>query len=352
MTKKTISIGKDKIGEGQPPYVIAEMSGNHNRSLKRALEIVRAAAKAGAHALKLQTYTADTMTLDISNGEFLINDPESIWKGETLYNLYKKAATPWEWHEQIFQLCKEVGITVFSTPFDSTSVDFLEDLNVAAYKIASFENIDLPLIRKVAKTGKPIIMSTGMATVSELNEAVEVARDEGCGDIILLKCTNSYPSTPENSNLLTIPHMKKLFNVQVGLSDHTLGIGVSIGAVALGATVIEKHFTLDRTEGGVDSVFSLEPAELNALVIESKRTWQALGKIQYGPNDQEFESLKFRRSVYIVEDIKKGEQLTKDNLRCIRPGLGLSPKYYDILLGKKVNCDLEKGTPMHWDLIG
>jgi pseudaminic acid synthase len=352
MTKKTISIGNDKIGEGQPPYIIAEMSGNHNQSLDRALAIVEAAAEAGAQALKLQTYTADTMTLDISEGEFLIKDEDNLWKGESLYGLYQKAHTPWEWHKTIFEKCREHGITVFSTPFDFSAVDFLEELGVAAYKIASFENTDLSLIQYVARTGKPLIMSTGMATIAELGEAVQTAREAGCADIILLKCTSSYPSTPEDSNLLTIPHMKQLFDVQVGLSDHTLGIGVAIGAAALGATVIEKHFTLNRSEGGVDSAFSLEPAELKALVTESERAWQALGHIQYGPSEKERQSLKFRRSIYIVEDVKKGEHLSEKNLRCIRPGLGLPPKYYDMLLGKTVNCDLKKGTPMSWDLIG
>jgi pseudaminic acid synthase len=352
MSIEKITIEDHKIGREFPPYIIAEMSGNHNRSLDRALAIVDAASKSGAHALKLQTYTADTMTLDIAEGEFLISDPDSLWKGETLYDLYQKASTPWEWHKPIFDRCKELGMTVFSTPFDFTSVDFLEDLNVAAYKIASFENIDLPLISRVAQTGKPIIMSTGMATVSELAEAVLTAREAGCEDIVLLKCTSSYPSTPEDSNLLTIPHMRDLFNIQIGLSDHTLGLGVPLGAVALGATVIEKHFTLDRSEGGVDSAFSLEPAELKALVSESERTWQALGKIQYGPTEKEKKSIKFRRSVYIAENIKKGELLTRENLRCIRPGLGMPPKYYDTLLGKKVNRDLKKGTPIDWELIG
>jgi pseudaminic acid synthase len=347
-----IRICDHDIGEDRPPYIIAEMSGNHNQSLERALAIVEAAAKAGAHALKLQTYTADTMTLDISGGEFLIKDKGNLWQGKSLYNLYQEASTPWEWHQPIFDKCKELGITVFSTPFDESSVDFLEELDVAAYKIASFENIDYPLIRYVAQTGKPIIMSTGMASVSELSEAVQIAKDAGCRDMILLKCTSSYPATPENSNLLTIPHMRQLFDMQVGLSDHTLGIGVSVGAVALGATVIEKHFTLDRSEGGVDSAFSLEPAELKALVSESVRTWQALGKIQYGPTEKEKKSIKFRRSVYIAENMGKGELLTRKNLRCIRPGLGMPPKYYTTLLGKTVNRDLKKGTPMNWDFIG
>lgn len=340
-----------KIGPGHPPFIIAEMSGNHNRSLERALKIVEAAAKAGAYALKLQTYTADTMTLDIEQGDFYIDDPESLWQGHSLHRLYQQAYTPWEWHKPIFDKCRDLGMICFSTPFDETAVDFLESLDVPCYKIASFENTDIPLIRKVAATGKPVIISTGMATVAELDETVRTAREAGCRDIILLKCTSTYPATPENTNLFTIPHMRELFQCQVGLSDHTMGIGAAVAAVALGATVIEKHFTLSRAEGGVDAAFSMEPAEMQALVIESERAWQALGRVSYGPAGAEKASLKFRRSLYVAKDMSAGEVFTKENLRIVRPGLGLPPKYYDVLLGKKVKRDVKKGTPVDWELL-
>ena len=328
------------------------MSGNHNQSLDRALAIVEAAAKAGAHAVKLQTYTADTMTLDIAEREFFINDPDSLWKGRSLYELYKEAYTPWEWHKPIFDRCRELGLIYLSTPFDETAVDFLEELNVPCYKIASFENADIPLIRKVAATGKPMIISTGMATIAELDETVRTARKAGCRDLLLLKCTSSYPATPENTNILTIPHMAKLFDCQVGLSDHTMGIGSAVASVALGATMIEKHFTLSRADGAVDSAFSMEPDEMRTLVAETKRAWQALGKISYGPTEKEKKSLIFRRSLYIVQDMKKGDILTIENLRAIRPGLGLPPKYYDTLLGKSVNRNMKSGTAVKWELIG
>jgi len=281
-----------------------------------------------------------------------LEDPGSLWKGKSLYKLYQQAYTPWEWHKPIFDRCKELGIIGFSTPFDHTAVDFLESLEVPCYKIASFENADIPLIRKVASTSKPVIISTGMATVAELDEAVRAAREVGCSDIILLKCTSTYPATPENTNLLTIPHMRELFNVQVGLSDHTLGIGAAIAGVALGAVLIEKHFTLSRAEGGVDSAFSLEPEEMRLLVAESRRAWQALGKIAYGPTEKEKSSLQFRRSLYVAADMKAGDIFTEENLRAIRPGFGLSPKYYDVLLGKRVNRDVKKGTPVSWDMLG
>ncbi len=336
-------IGDILIGRSHKPFIIAEMSGNHNQSLERALEIVEAAASTGAHALKLQTYTADTMTLDVQEGEFFIDDPKSLWKGSSLYDLYKVAYTPWEWHEPIMKYANELGLICFSTPFDDTAVDFLEGLNVPAYKIASFENTHLPLIKKVASTGKPMIISTGMASVSEMDEMVQTIRDAGCEQFILLKCTSTYPATPENSNVLTIPHMRKLFNCEVGLSDHTMGIGASVAAVAHGATVIEKHFTLNRADGGVDSAFSMEPEEMKQLVIETERAWESLGKIKYGTSDVEKGSLTFRRSLYIAKDMKKGDVLTEKNLRIVRPGLGLPPKYYDILLGRKVNKDAKKG---------
>lgn len=334
-----------------PPLIIAEMSGNHNQSLERALEIVEAAAKAGAHALKLQTYTADTMTLDLDEGEFVISDPKSLWQGQSIYSLYEKAHTPWEWHKVLFDRAKQLGMLAFSSPFDETAVDFLESLNVPMYKIASFENTDLPLIKKVSSTGKPIIISTGMATQAELEEAVSTARASGCRDLTLLKCTSNYPASPVNTNLLTIPRMRELFDCNVGLSDHTMGIGVAVAAVALGATVIEKHFTLDRNDGGVDSAFSLEPAELKQLVSETERSWQALGEVSFGPTIAEKTAVTRRRSIYITRDIKTGDILTDENIRCIRPGHGLSPKYFEELLGKKVNCDAKKGTPVKWEMI-
>ena len=333
------------------PFIIAEMSGNHNQSLERALAIVDAAAAAGVDAIKIQTYTADTMTLDIDTGEFFIADKDSLWEGESLYHLYEKAYTPWEWHKPIFDRCRDVGILGFSTPFDDTAVDFLEKLSVPFYKIASFENVDLPLVKKVAKTGKPIIVSTGMTTVAELDDLVRTARENGCEDLTLLKCTSSYPASPQGTNLRTIPHMQELFHCRVGLSDHTLGIGVAVASIALGATVIEKHFTLSRAEGGVDAAFSLEPAEMSQLVEECRAAYEALGEIGYMVQEQEKKSLAFRRSLYVAEDMKAGEAFTEKNLRRIRPGLGLAPKYYDIILGRRVNKDVERGTPVQWELM-
>ena len=349
---KEIILGNKKVGLNQTPLIIAEMSGNHNHSLERALAIVEAAANAGAHAIKLQTYTADTITIDIDTGDFFISDPNSLWKGQSLYKLYQQAYTPWEWHKPIFNRCSELGIICFSTPFDETAVDFLENLSVPAYKIASFENNHLPLIRKVASTGKPMIISTGMATIAELDEAVRAARGAGCRDIILLKCTSTYPATPENTNLSTIQHMRELFQCEVGLSDHTMGVGVAVASVALGATVIEKHFTLRRADGGVDSTFSMEPDEMMMLVQESERAWKALGTVSYGPNEVEKKSIKFRRSLYVVQDLKAGDVLTRENVRAIRPGMGLPPKYLDKLLGKTVNQTVKRGTALNWDLIG
>lgn len=346
-----IQIDHYKIGPDQPPFIIAEMSGNHNQSLDQALEIVEAASKAGAHALKLQTYTADTMTLNLQHGEFYIDDPNSLWQGTSLYNLYKQAYTPWEWHKPIFERCKELGLIGFSTPFDETAVDFLESLGVPCYKIASFENTYIPLLRKVAATGKPIIISTGMASLAELDETVRAVREAGCQDLILLKCTSNYPASAENSNLVTIPHMRNLFQCQVGLSDHTLGIGVAIASVSFGATVVEKHLTLSREDGSVDAVFSLEPSELQGLVIESEKAWNALGNIHYGPTEKEKNSLVYRRSLYVVKDMQKGDILLKEHLRAIRPGYGLPSKYYDVVLGKKVIKVVKKGTPFTWDLI-
>lgn len=347
-----VQIGSRAIGVGHEPFVIAEMSGNHNQSLERALQIVDAAAQTGAHALKIQTYTADTLTLDIGSGNFLIDDEGSPWEGQSLHQLYEKALTPWEWHEPIFARARDRGMIAFSTPFDETAVDFLETLDAPVYKIASFENVHLPLIERVAATGKPIIMSTGMATVAELDEAVRVARDAGCRDLVLLKCTSTYPASVENSNVRTIPHMRELFDCEVGLSDHTLGTGAAVAAVAVGATVIEKHLTLDREDGGVDSTFSMEPHEMRGLVEETRQAWLSLGSVQYGPTASEQQSTRFRRSCYIAQDVMAGEVLTAENMRIVRPGFGLEPRYYRVLLGKKVNRDVAKGTPVSWDMIG
>ncbi len=348
---KEFDIAGRKIGPNQQPFVIAEMSGNHNQSLDRALAIVDAAAKAGAHALKIQTYTADTMTLDLSEGEFFIGDSGSLWQGKSLYKLYQEAYTPWEWHQPIFERCREQGMIGFSTPFDETAVDFLESLEVPCYKIASFENTDLPLIRKVAATGKPMIVSTGMATVAELDETVRTIRAAGCENFVLLKCTSTYPSTPENTNLRTIPHMRELFRCQTGLSDHTMGVGAAVASVVLGATVIEKHFTLRRADGGVDSSFSLEPEEMHSLVLETERAWQSLGAVSYGPSAAEKPSLQYRRSLYVTQDIKAGEAFTRDNVRAIRPGLGLPTKHLETFMGRKASRDVRRGTPLKWDLL-
>jgi pseudaminic acid synthase len=352
MTQVTsIQVGKRLLGPGHPPFIIAEMSGNHNQSLERALAIVDAAAAAGAHAVKLQTYTADTITLDVHEGAFFIADDKSLWKGNSLHSLYKQAYTPWEWHGSILERAQQHGMECFSSPFDESAVDFLESLKVPAYKIASFEIIHLPLIRKVAKTGKPMIISTGMATVSEIDEAVATARDADAKDIVLLKCTSTYPATPQNSNIVTIPHMRDLFGCQVGLSDHTMGTGVAVAAVAHGATVVEKHFTLSRADGGVDSTFSLEPPELAALVVETERAWQGLGAVSYGPTQAEQKSLLYRRSLYVAEDMKAGDVFTAKNLRVVRPGEGLHPRYYDQLLGRRINRDAKRGTPLAWELL-
>lgn len=349
MSHNVITIVNRSIGIGHAPFIIAEMSGNHNQSLQRALELVDAAAGAGAHALKIQTYTADTMTLDINEGDFFIEDENSLWKGKSLHKLYQEAYTPWEWHKPIFDRAKEHGMIAFSSPFDASAVDFLEELDVPCYKIASFENTDIPLIQKVASTGKPIIISTGMATKEEIAESVQTAHDAGCTELILLKCTSTYPASPMNSNIRTIPDMRESFGVQVGLSDHTLGVGVAVASVVLGATVIEKHFTLKRTDGGVDSAFSLEPDELHSLVVETKRAWQSLGNVTYGTSSENEEKNKaFRRSLYVVADIRAGEPLTQHNIRAIRPGFGLAPKYYaEVTSGKAIaNIDLPRGKPL------
>lgn len=351
MPKSVISLAGRSVGASDPPLVVAEMSGNHNQSLDRALAIVEAAAKAGAHALKIQTYTADTMTLDLDEGEFSISDPDSLWQGKSLYKLYQEAYTPWEWHKPIFERAGELGMVAFSTPFDETAVEFLESLAVPCYKIASFENTDLPLIRKVAATGKPMMMSAGMATVAELDESIRAAREAGCRDLILLKCTSAYPASPTSANILTIPHMRELFGCEVGLSDHTVGIGVAVASVALGATVIEKHLTLHRADGGVDSAFSMEPEELTQLVTETECARQALGKVRYGAAEAEKKSLVFRRSLFVVQDMDAGEAFSTGNVRAIRPGHGLLPKFLPLVLERRARKAIKKGTPLNWDLL-
>lgn len=343
-----ITIGERRISSDHPPFVIAEMSGNHNQSLERAMMIVEAAAIAGAHALKLQTYTPDTMTLDIDDGEFRINDPNSLWNNRTLYDLYGDAMTPWEWHEPIFKRANELGMLAFSSPFDATAVDFLESLDVPCYKIASFENTDLPLIRRVAETGKPVIISTGLANAEEITAAVTTARDAGCTDLALLKCTSAYPADASLSNLRTIPHMKELFDCEVGLSDHTMGCGVSVAAVALGASIIEKHFTLDRHDGGVDSAFSMDPQEMTVLIHATEQARNALGQVAYGPTEPEKASLQFRRSLYIVRDVTAGDKVCSENVRAIRPGSGLSAANHDLVTGMTFTQSVSRGTPLSW----
>ncbi len=345
----TINIADRQIGAAYRPFIIAEMSGNHNQSLDRALAIVEAAAEAGADAIKLQTYTADTMTINARHGLFNIDDKSSLWNGNNLYELYQKAYTPWEWHKPIMQKAKDLGLIAFSSPFDASAVDFLEELGVEVYKIASFENTDHPLLKKVAQTGKPVIMSTGLTRLADIDESVRVLREHGCKELVLLKCTSTYPASPSTTNLMTIPHMAQLFDdIIVGLSDHTMGIGAPVAAVALGARVIEKHFTLSRSDGGVDSAFSLEPQELKSLVVEANRAFEALGKVQYGIQSAEQKSKRFKRSVYVVKDVHPGDTFSIDNLRVIRPGDGLPPKYFEGLIGKAVATEIKAGTPLNW----
>ena len=346
-----IKIKNLKIGKNSKPVIIAEMSGNHNRSLKRALKIVDAAAASGARMLKLQTYTADTMTINSNSKDFFIGDKKSLWYGKNLYELYKISYTPWEWHKEIFNRCKKHGIIGFSTPFDETAVDFLEKLNTPVYKVASFENTHLPLIKKIASTKKPVIISTGLANKNEISEAVNVLKKNGCKKYILMKCTSEYPATNANSNVLTIPNLKKIFKCDVGLSDHTKGIGASLAAIAHGAVIIEKHFTLKRSDGGVDSDFSIEPSELKDLVQESSNVWESLGKVFYGPTSTEINSLKFRRSIYTIRDIKKGEIFSNSNLKIIRPGYGLAPKYIEKIIGLRAKKNIKKGTSLSWSLV-
>jgi N-acetylneuraminate synthase len=348
---KPIQIGKLPVGPGHPPVIVGELSGNHNRSLERALQIVDAIAAAGAHAVKLQTYTAATMTLPLSEREFFVSDPKNPWTGRSLYDLYQEAHTPWEWHKPLFDRCGKYRLLAFSTPFDATAVDFLEELEVPCYKIASFEVIDLPLIKRVAATRKPVIISTGMATVEEIAEAVDAARDAGCKDLILLKCTSTYPADPRNSHIRTIPHLSEMFQCPVGLSDHTPGIGAAVAAVAMGAVLIEKHITLDRKDGGVDASFSLEPDELADLVREAPRAWQSLGEVRYGPTEEEQPSLQYRRSLYVVKNMRAGDLFSTENLRAIRPGLGLPPKHLATVVGRRASQDVATGTPLSWQLV-
>ena len=331
------------IGIEYSPFIIAEMSGNHNQKLEKALEIVRAASRAGASAIKLQTYLPSTLTIDMKKEDFLISDNNSLWKGEFLFNLYEKAYTPWEWHEPIFNEAKKLGLTYFSSAFDETSVDFLEDLDVPLYKVASFENSHLPLIKKIASTGKPMIISTGMATLNEIEETVTTARENGCKQLVLLKCTSNYPASPGSANLATINDLKNKFRCEVGLSDHTLGIGVSIAAVALGATVIEKHLTLSENNHGVDSEFSISELEMKQLTTECENAKNGIGVVSYGPTPEEIPSKKFRRSIYAIKDIEIGDEFSTSNIGIIRPGYGLHPRYFFELIGKKSKIKVEKG---------
>lgn len=339
------------IGPDHPPYIVAELSGNHGGSLERALEIVDAVAHAGADALKLQTYTADTMTIDVDGEDFVISEQSSPWHGRRLHELYEQAHTPWEWHETIFDRARANGLSAFSAPFDTSAVDYLETLDVPAHKIASFEATDLPLVRHVARTGKPMIISTGLATAGEVESVVSAARQAGCDELLVLKCTSAYPTSPIDSNLATIPHLAGLTDTSVGLSDHTRGIGAAVAAVGLGAVAIEKHVTLCRSEETVDAAFSLEPAELAQLVVESRRAWEAIGHVHYGPTDAERASLRLRRSLYVVADVEEGEKLSSDNVRSIRPGYGLPPASIDSVLGLRVTRSVARGTPLSWDLL-
>ncbi|MEG3768073.1 pseudaminic acid synthase [Alteromonas sp. 14N.309.X.WAT.G.H12] len=346
-----IKIGNRLIGPSAPPFIIAELSGNHSQDYDLACAMVDAAAKAGAHAIKLQTYTADSMTLDVQSDDFVIAEQDSLWHGESLHALYQKAATPYEWHQPLFERAQSLGMLAFSSPFDNDAVDFLASLEVPCFKIASFELTDLPLIAYAASKGKPLILSTGMASLSEIEDAVKCARRHGCNEIILLKCTSTYPADPSNTHLATIPHMRDAFACQVGLSDHTGGIGAAVAAVALGATVVEKHFVLDRTAGGVDAAFSLQPEELTMLVTETERAWQAMGKVTYGGSKAEDAAKQYRRSIYVSADIAQGEKFTKDNLKVVRPAFGLAPKHWDDVLAGKARQSLKKGTALSWEHV-
>lgn len=348
-TDHDVVIEGRKIALSEPPFIIAELSGNHNQSLDLAFKMIKAAADAGVDAVKLQTYTADTMTLDCELNDFQIAEKSNLWKGNSLYKLYQKAYTPWEWHQALFEKARSLGLIAFSSPFDISAVDFLETLDVPCYKIASFENNDIPLIKRIAETGKPVIISTGMASLAEISEAVQTLRYNGCSQIVLLKCTSAYPASPAQANLKTVQHLRDTFHCEVGISDHTLGIGVALAGVALGASVIEKHFVLSRDAGGVDAAFSLEPKELQLLVNESRSAAVAGGSILYGGDSSEQDSKKYRRSIYISKDIKAGEILSEDNIKIVRPGFGLAPKYYPHVLGQKITLQVTKGTALTWE---
>jgi len=346
---QTVSIGDRVIGPGHPPYIICELSGNHNGSLDRALEMIDAAAATGCDAIKIQTYTPDSLTIDCAADDFRING--GLWGGRTLYDLYQESHTPFSWHEALFDRAHERGVTIFSTPFDEHGADLLADLDAPAYKIASFEVVDLALIEYVARKKKPMIISTGLAGLADIERAVTTARDNGCKEIILLHCISSYPAPSEQSNLRTIPHLAEAFGVNVGLSDHTMGTAVSVAAVALGACVIEKHFTLARSDGGPDSEFSLEPTEFQNLCEDTRAAWTALGHVNYNAAPTEVDNLVFRRSLYATQDIPAGEELTTENVRAIRPGFGLAPHFIDLVIGRKATNGILRGTPLHWNLL-
>ncbi len=347
----SIKIAGRELGLLYPPYVVAELSGNHKGDINRALQLVDAAADAGVDAVKIQTFKPETMTLDIVTDEFVISDPSSIWYGRSLFDLYTESQTPWEWHQEIFNYANSCGLTAFSTPFDATAVDFLESLNVPCYKIASAENTDLDLIRKVSLTGKPVIISTGMASISEIEMAVNTARASGCNELVLLKCTASYPAAPLESNLRTISSMREIFGCEVGLSDHTSGLGTALSCVALGGILIEKHLTLDNFDGAVDSKFSTTPTQMKLLVSEAKTAWESMGTIYYGPTQSELNSLQYRRSLYITQDLSAGEVLSETNLQAIRPGGGLPIEYRNLALGRSLKRSVKRGTALSWDLI-
>jgi pseudaminic acid synthase len=349
LDKNHITIGKRKIGIDNPPYVVAEISANHNQDLAIAKKMVKAAKNCGADAVKLQTYTPDTMTLDVDNDYFRIKS-DNEWDGKTLYELYGEAYTPWEWHEDLMALGKKLGIPVFSTPFDRTAIDFLEEIDCPAYKIASFEVTDLPLVRKAAKTGKPLIMSTGLASLAELDEAVQIIKESG-NDLALLHCTSAYPAPPSEMNLFKIPFLRQTFGVPTGLSDHYLGTEIAIASIAFGASIIEKHFILDRNLGGPDYFFSIEPSELSLLIRAVKNVKEALGAVTFRMGEKEEKNRVFRRSIFAARDISAGETITQENVRIIRPAYGLSPKYWNIVVGRRVSKDISKGTPVSWDMI-
>lgn len=349
MSNMSIAICNRRVAIDAPPYIIAELSANHNGKFENALKLIEEAKKAGAHAVKLQTYTADTITLDCDSEDFQIHG--GLWDGKTLYQLYQKAHMPWEWHEPLFDYARELGITIFSTPFDSSAVDMLEDLDAPAYKIASFEAVDLPLIKYVAKTGKPMIISTGMADAKEIQEAIDAAYQSGCSELAVLHCVSGYPAPPEDYNLHTIPNMIKRFGLVTGLSDHTLDNTIAIAAIALGASIIEKHFTLDRNGGGPDDSFSLEPSDLSQLCKNSRIAWESLGKVDYNRKSSETGNVQFRRSLYFVKDLDKGEVITPDAVRSVRPGFGLPPKMLENVIGRRVISGVMRNTPVCADDI-